>query len=113
MSDAEIKEINDETRGKNTVTDVLSFPMEENIRKGDFDDFLPELDVGDILICKSVCEEQARDHNIGFMDEFVHLFMHGFLHCWGYDHELNDEEDKLMRGLEEKLVKKISEFKNA
>lgn len=113
VSDAEIKEINDETRGKNSVTDVLSFPMEENIRKGDFDDFLPELDVGDILICKSVCEAQASEHNIGYMDEFVHLFMHGFLHCWGYDHELNEEEDKLMRSLEEALVKRISEFKNA
>lgn len=113
VSNAEMKEINEETRGKNELTDVLSFPMEENIRKGDFDDFLPEMDVGDILICKAVCEAQAEDYKISFFDEFVHLFMHGFLHCWGYDHELNAEEDKLMRGLEEGLIKKISEVKNA
>lgn len=112
VSDAEIKEINEETRGKNSVTDVLSFPMEDNIRKGEYDDFLPELDVGDILICKSVCEAQAKEFNISFFDEFVHLFIHGFLHTWGYDHELNEQEDKIMRELEEKLIKKVSEFKN-
>ncbi len=112
-SDQEIKEINEESRGKNSITDVLSFPMEENIRLGDYDDFLPELDVGDILICKSVCEAQAKEFNISYMEEFVHLFMHGFLHVWGYDHEINEAEEKLMFKLEEDLVKKISEIKNS
>lgn len=112
-SDEEIKEINAESRGKDKITDVLSFPMEENIRLGDYDDFLPELDVGDILICKSVCEKQAVEFEITYFEEFVHLFMHGFLHTWGYDHEKNEEEEKLMFDLEEKLVKKISEIKKA
>jgi len=39
--------------------------------------------------------------------------MHGFLHVWGYDHEKNEEEEKLMFKLEENLVKKISEIKKA
>lgn len=112
-SDQEIQEINAESRGKDKITDVLSFPMEENIRKGDYDDFLPELDVGDILICKSVCEAQAKEFDITYMEEFVHLFMHGFLHVWGYDHEVNEEEEKLMFKLEEALVKKISLIKNS
>lgn len=112
-SDQEIKEINQESRGKDSITDVLSFPMEENIRKGEYDDFLPELDVGDILICKSVCEEQAKEFKISYMEEFVHLFMHGFLHVWGYDHEVSAEEEKLMTKLEEDLIKKISEIKNS
>lgn len=112
-SDQEIKEINQESRGKDSITDVLSFPMEENIRKGEYDDFLPELDVGDILICKSVCEAQAKEFKITYMEEFVHLFMHGFLHVWGYDHEASAEEEKLMTKLEEDLIKKISEIKNS
>jgi rRNA maturation RNase YbeY len=112
-SDQEIKEINQESRGKDSITDVLSFPMEENIRKGEYDDFLPELDVGDILICKSLCEAQAKEFKISYMEEFVHLFMHGFLHVWGYDHEINEEEEKLMTKLEEDLIKKISEIKNS
>ena len=85
--------------------------MEENIRKGDYDDFLPELDVGDILICKSVCQAQAKEFSISYFEEFVHLFMHGFLHVWGYDHELNEKEEKLMFDLEKQLVEKISEIK--
>jgi rRNA maturation RNase YbeY len=112
-SDQEIKEINQESRGKDSITDVLSFPMEENIRKGEYDDFLPELDVGDILICKSLCEAQAVEFKITYMEEFVHLFMHGFLHVWGYDHEISEEEEKLMSKLEEDLIKKISEIKNS
>lgn len=112
VSNAEIREINEEARGKDVVTDVLSFPMEDSIRNGEFDDFLPELDVGDILICKSICEAQAKEFKISFIEEFVHLFMHGFLHVYGYDHELSDAEDKIMRDLEEGLVKKISEIKN-
>jgi rRNA maturation RNase YbeY len=113
IDDEEMIEINSEHRGKEKVTDVLSFPMQDNIRAGDYDDFMEELEVGDILICKSVCEKQAKEFELSYMEEFVHLFVHGFLHVWGYDHEIDEEEEKLMFGLEEKLMLKISKIKKA
>jgi probable rRNA maturation factor len=113
VDDQEIKDINKEYRGKNKVTDVLSFPMQENMRQGLYDDFMHELELGDILICKSVCEKQAIEFKLDYMEEFVHLLIHGFLHVYGYDHEISLEEEKIMTELEENLVIKISELKRA
>lgn len=109
--DQEIIEINNEHRQKNKVTDVLSFPMQEDMRGGVFDDFMPEIELGDIIVCKSVCEKQSKEFEISYFEEFVHLVIHGFLHVYGYDHEVSDEEERIMFQLEEELVKKISELK--
>jgi rRNA maturation RNase YbeY len=112
VDDEEIIQINNEHRNKNQVTDVLSFPMQDSIRSGNYDSFMPEIELGDVLICKSVCEKQAIEFKLSFMEEFVHLFMHGFLHLYGYDHEIDEEEHELMFKLEAELVEKISVFKN-
>ena len=109
--DDELKDINREHRDKDKVTDVLSFPMQENMREGDYDDFMPLIELGDIIVCKSVCKEQADEFNISYFEEFVHLIVHGFLHVYGYDHELSEEEEKIMFDLEEMLVKSISKIK--
>lgn len=111
VSDDEIKEVNSEHRSKNSPTDVLSFPLQENLRAGVFDNISNDLSLGDILISKDTCERQARDNQIDFLDEFIHLLCHGFLHLIGYDHELNEDEDKLMRDLESNLVDSISKIK--
>lgn len=110
VGDAKIKKLNLEYRGKNKITDVLSFPMQDDIRCGEFDFFSPELELGDLFICKSVCEKQAREFNLSFEEEFVHLATHGFLHLIGFDHEISDEEEKIMEGFEEKIIKLISKL---
>jgi probable rRNA maturation factor len=81
--------------------------MQESIRKNDFDVFNKEVEAGDILICHDVCLNQAKDFSIGYQDEFIHLFVHGLLHLFGYDHELSNEEDKIMRGLEDQILKEL------
>lgn len=110
-SSDKIKELNSDYRNKESETDVLSFPVQDNIRNGEVDTFSPELELGDIFICKSVCQSQAEEFSIGFRDEFLHLAVHGFLHLCGYDHELSSEEEKLMERLEEKLIHNISSLK--
>ena len=107
----EIKTLNHEHREKNKVTDVLSFPGYDSLRKGAEDLFIFEENIhfGDIVICREVCEKQASEFEISYEQELVHLFVHGFLHLCGYDHEISDEEDKIHFGLEEKLVKEIYE----
>ena len=110
VNDEEIKSINKKYRNKDKVTDVLSF---EFFAKNEF--ILPENKnyLGEIFISYPEAKRKAKEFNISYFEEFVHLFMHGFLHVWGYDHEKNEEEEKLMFKLEENLVKKISEIKKA
>ena len=111
-SDEYIIELNESQRNKAKVTDVLSFPLQENLRAGDYDKLFPELELGDIFICHNVCTGQAKEFKITYSDEFIHLLVHGLLHLAGYDHEINDEEEKLMESLENKVLDQISNKKD-
>lgn len=103
-SEERIQELNLLYRKKDKATDVLSFPLQENIRGGEFDAFLEEIELGDMYICESVCSKQAVEFSLSFQEEFRYLSVHGFLHLCGYDHELSDEEEKLMEKLEEIIM---------
>lgn len=107
----QIKSLNLEHRDKDKVTDVLSFPGFDNLRKGAEDLFIFEENIhfGDIVICREVCDKQAAEFEITYEQELVHLFVHGFLHLCGYDHEISEEEDKIHFSTEEELVKEIYE----
>ena len=105
-----IKSLNASYRNKPKTTDVLSFPVYETLRD-DSKDFVepgPVMHLGDIFICREVALRQAKEFGISIEEEILHLFIHGFLHLCGYDHEISREEEKLMFGLEEKLLEKIS-----
>jgi probable rRNA maturation factor len=103
---AKITKLNATYRQKNTVTDVLSFPVHINLRKPQ--KFYNEItDLGDIFICKEKALSQSKEFNITLENEIVHLMCHGFLHLLGYDHELNKSEEKFMFDVENKLVKLI------
>ncbi|MDH5581301.1 MAG: rRNA maturation RNase YbeY [Bdellovibrionales bacterium] len=105
-----IKKLNKLHRKKDKITDVLSFPQYENLRKGPRkDEFNPtgELHVGDIVICKEVALKQSKELEHSLEQEIVALFLHGFLHLLGYDHEKSTKEEKVMFGLEDKVIKKM------
>lgn len=104
-------DLNSKYREKEKITDVLSFPLQENIRNGEYDSFSPEIELGDIFVCESVCAKQAGEFNVSFQDEFIHLCTHGFLHVLGYDHEESADEEKLMEDLEGQIVGGISKNK--
>jgi probable rRNA maturation factor len=106
IGDAAMKKINFKHRGKDSTTDVLSFPMEDDLRKMTKAK-MPHLLLGDIVISKPVTIKQAKQFSISFEREFLHLLVHGFLHLQGYDHERSEAEEKIMFGLEEKLLKQI------
>jgi probable rRNA maturation factor len=113
VTDDQIIEINDEYRNKKKITDVLSFPMQENIRMNDYDSFMQEIELGDLFVCKSVCEEQSVEFKLTYIEEFLHLVTHGFLHVCGYDHEISDIEEKLMESLEEKILLDVSKLRSS
>ena len=48
-------------------------------------------------------QKEAEKYGMLFKEAFAWMLIHGLLHLLGYDHEGN-EEAKLMRGLEEKIL---------
>ncbi len=120
VSKSEIKKLNNQTRGINKVTDVLSYPtlltdgcgvIDKKISKKAFPfDINPEtgnLVLGDIVICVPRCIEQSKKYGTTKTREICYLSVHGFLHLLGYDH-IDDEDKKLMRQKEEEILNIVS-----
>ena len=83
VSDDEIRALNREHRGKDEVTDVLSFPIDgtEQLPTG------MDRQLGDVVISPAQAARQATD---GAGSELRTLLVHGLLHLLGYDHETDD-----------------------
>ncbi len=103
-----IRSLNKEYRNKDKKTDVLSFPVHEQLREGEDLMLMGMLNLGDVIICKEVAKKQAADFKIDVEGETIHLLVHGFLHVLGFDHEISEAEEKVMQDLENKLLNKIS-----
>lgn len=101
-----IRDMNLEYRGRDAVTDVLSFPMYE-FRNGEaLEELEPEPDsgcvmLGDVVLCYARACEQAKEFGHSPARECGYLTTHSILHLLGYDHERNDEDTRLMRQKEE------------
>lgn len=109
-----IRQLNRDCRGMDKATDVLSFPslnltpMQKINLKDYKDDIDPEtklLMLGDIIICEEVARKNAEEYNHSFEREVCYLVVHGFLHLLGFDH-MQEEDKKIMRALEEAILKK-------
>ena len=95
-NDEEQHELNQQWRGKDSSTNVLSFPQ---IEPGD-----PVVGIlGDITMARETLIREAEEQGVSFEDHFTHLVVHGFLHILGYDH-LTDEEAQEMEGLETQIL---------
>ena len=91
-NDEEQQALNKQWRGKDSSTNVLSFPQ---IEPGD-----PVAGIlGDITMARETLIREAEEQGVTFEAHFTHLVVHGFLHILGYDHF--DEEDAVeMESLE-------------
>ena len=83
-------------------TDVMSFPMDE-LRPGREGSEPQEGVLGDIVLCPSVAERQAREAGHATEEELLLLTTHGILHLLGYDHA-EAEEEKEMFELQRQLL---------
>lgn len=101
--DSRIRTLNRDHRHKDKVTDVLSFPGQEDLRKIASTDL--HIHLGDLAISVPVTRKQAREFGISFEEEFIHLFFHGLLHLVGYDHEVSKKEERLMEEWEAVALK--------
>jgi probable rRNA maturation factor len=95
-------ELNGHWMGADGSTDVLAFPMDE-LRPGLVSEEPEEGVLGDLVLCPSVAERQARDAGHAPADELHLLLVHGILHLLGYDHAEPDQQ-KEMFGLQAKLL---------
>ena len=104
VSEAEIRKLNRDYRDKDSVTDVLSFPLD--------DDFAIQTNLlGDIIICCKRAIEQAKEYNHSIKREIVYLVVHSMFHLLGYDHI--DESDRIiMRNKEKSALKEIEIYKD-
>ena len=101
--DEAIKELNNEYRGNNQPTDVLSFPIE-------LENFVPEIRMlGDIVISAERAIKQAKEYDHSVETEIVILLIHGLLHLNGFDH-IKEDEYKIMRAKENDVFKHICEI---
>jgi len=100
VSDAEIAKLNKEYRGKDCATDVLSFAYLEGERgvQGGGDTL-----IGDIFISVDTAKRQAKEKGHSLDEELKFLFVHGLLHLFGYDHN-NDEEEEKMEAMAKRIL---------
>jgi probable rRNA maturation factor len=103
-SDDHVRALNSEWRHKDKPTNVLSFPMvdELDLKKANVEG--PELLLGDIILARGVCEAEAAEKGVPVEEHATHLLVHGTLHLLGYDHhddrEATDMEAREIRALE-------------
>lgn len=90
-----IQKMNKEYRHKDYATDVISFENNNT--------FVPDdeyFDLGDVVISVDKARAQADEYQHSLKRELIFLFVHGLLHCCGYDHldEITEKEMFAIQG---------------
>ncbi len=94
VSEKDIRRLNRVYRGKDKVTDILSFPVSDG-----------EM-LGELLINYEQAVRQAQEMKHSVRDEVVFLIVHGTLHLLGYDHE-KPLDAKNMFSLQTKILNRL------
>lgn len=103
-TNSEVQTLNAQWRGKDTPTNVLSFPMLESselVALANTDD--GEVLLGDMILAFETCQAEAAYRAIPLADHVTHLIVHGTLHLLGYDH-IDDAQAEHMEALEVKAL---------
>lgn len=101
-----IRALNNEHRGIDRVTDVLSFPMLSD-EGFEVDPDTDAIVLGDIVISLERAQEQAQEYGHSFRREVAFLLTHSLFHLLGYDHVNSEEEEREMFGKQEKVLDKL------
>ncbi|MGO4788102.1 rRNA maturation RNase YbeY [Paenibacillus sp. 2KB_20] len=115
VDDEQIHELNREYRGIDRPTDVLSFAMNEitndeleiiyEIEEGEDLESVPDV-LGDIIISVPRAKLQSEEYGHSLERELAFLFVHGFLHLLGYDHQDEASEAEMM-GKQEAVLAEV------
>ena len=103
-----IKEMNNEYRNIDRVTDVLSFPLYKNAEDAREDVYneQPVL-LGNMVICLRRAKEQAVEYGHSLEREICFLTVHSILHLLGYDHEQGQSEESEMFKRQSEILEKM------
>jgi probable rRNA maturation factor len=88
VDESESQQLNNDYRGKNSPTNVLSFPFEAP----------PGVElnlIGDLIICANVVESEAKSQEKALISHWAHMVTHGCLHLLGYDHISNQDAQEM------------------
>lgn len=108
MSSSEIQHLNRDWRGKDTPTNVLSFPVE--INEAELCNDMNHVPLGDLALCAQVINREASEQGKLAQAHWAHMVVHGMLHLQGYDH-VDDDQAVDMETLETKLLQQLG-FEN-
>lgn len=95
VDEAEGRELNQQFRGKDYATNVLTFV---------YDDTQPL--TGDIVLCAPVVSQEAQQQHKDLLAHYAHLTVHGVLHLQGYDH-IEDADAAEMEQLETQILARL------
>jgi probable rRNA maturation factor len=95
--DAEMRALNQQWRGIDKPTDVLSFPSESPEIPGQ-----PQY-LGDVAVGYETALRDAEAMQRPFEGHISHLLVHGFLHLLGYDH-IEAADATIMEPLEAEIL---------
>jgi probable rRNA maturation factor len=95
-----IKKLNKKFRKKNKPTDILSFPFQKNpkIRNKSY--------LGDIMISYNFIDKPKNQNKFLFENKVIKIFIHGFLHLLGFDHNKLKDYKKMLKE-EQKIYKSV------
>ena len=91
-----IKKLNKVFRNKNKSTDILSFPLDTQIK------ISKNTYLGDIIISYNYLDKPRSQDSKKFEERVIKIFIHGFLHLLGFDHIKNKDYSKML--IEEDLL---------
>ena len=108
ISDEEIRELNNDYRGIDSPTDILTFAIND----GDdfpivFDDdeiIEEEEEMGDVFISLDSMNRNAQEFGVSSDEELKRLLLHGLLHLRGMDHKTNDFASEPMLIEQERIL---------
>jgi probable rRNA maturation factor len=105
VNPARSRQLNQQYRGQDHATNVLSFPAPRTLRAGAAASG-GQHSLGDLVICPGVLRTEARAQRKSVRAHWAHLFVHGLLHLLGYDHE-NDNDARRMERREILILRRL------
>ncbi|HBB72067.1 MAG TPA: rRNA maturation RNase YbeY [Ruminococcus sp.] len=113
VSNNEIRNLNKIYRNKDSVTDVLSFPLTSDNGKTEKNPETGAVQLGDVVISLETAVKQAQNYGHSLEREVGFLTVHSMLHLLGYDHETSQLDQRIMREKEESVLEKLGISRDA
>ena len=107
VSNSEIRKLNKVYRNKDSVTDVLSFPLTGSDGTVEINQETGAVLLGDVVISLETAVKQAQNYGHSLEREIGFLTVHSMLHLLGYDHETSQLDQRILREKEESVLEKL------